>query len=66
LRKSRERGSRRPKKRKYSRGPNQDSFVTEINVAIEYNVCKLSRVELVAPKCRLSFDLKRDNLLLAH
>jgi hypothetical protein len=66
LRKRRERGSRRPKKRKYSRGPNQDSFVTEINVAIEYNVCKLSRIELTVPQCRLSLDLNRDYLPLAR
>ncbi len=62
MRKRRERGSRRPERRR----TNQDGFVTEINVAIEYNVCKLSRVELTAPKCRLSLDLKRDNLPLAR
>jgi hypothetical protein len=32
----------------------------------EYNVCKLFRLELTVPKCRLSFDLKTDNLLHAH
>ncbi len=46
-------------RRKYSRGPNQDGVVTEINVAIEYNVCKLSRIELTVPQCRLPLDLKK-------
>jgi hypothetical protein len=58
--KERKRVYRRPERRKYSRGTNQDGFVTEINVAIEYNVCKLSRVELTFPQCRLSLDLKSD------
>jgi hypothetical protein len=40
--------------------------VIEINVAIEYNVCKLSRVELTVPQCRQSLDLKTDNPLLAR